>query len=36
MFPFGIMTIKNSCKNQRLGDVVANTTVVEVKKITKG
>jgi len=39
MFPFGIigiLTIKNSSKNQRLGDIIANTTVVEVKKITKG
>lgn len=35
MFPFGIigiLTIKNSSKNQRLGDIIANTTVVEVKK----
>jgi len=35
MFPFGIigiLTIKNSNKNQRLGDIIANTTVVEVKK----
>jgi uncharacterized RDD family membrane protein YckC len=39
MFPLGIigiLTIKNSSKNQRLGDIIANTTVVEVKKITKG
>jgi uncharacterized RDD family membrane protein YckC len=35
MFPFGIigiLTMKNSSKNQRLGDIIANTTVVEVKK----
>lgn len=35
MFPFGIigvLTIKNSSKNQRLGDIIANTTVVDVKK----
>lgn len=34
MFPFGIigiLTIKNSSKNQRLGDIIANTTVVEAK-----
>jgi uncharacterized RDD family membrane protein YckC len=35
MFPFGIigvLTIKNSNNNQRLGDIIANTTVVELKK----
>ena len=35
MFPFGIigiLTIKNSVNNQRLGDIIANTTVVELKK----
>ena len=35
MFPFGIigiLTIKNSANNQRLGDIIANTTVVELKK----
>ncbi|BCY28725.1 RDD family protein [Flavobacterium okayamense] len=34
MFPFGligIITIKNSDKNQRLGDLWANTIVVEIK-----